>query len=161
MRNGTRMTITVDFVNHTKHRIAREVIVAIVRETLRRVMSKAAAKKTIAVSIALVAPSVIRGVNRQYRGRDRVTDVISFGSGMSRHLLLRKKSASIDIGDLLLCYDYIKKSATIDGVSARVEFAYVLSHCILHLLGYRHSKEMFAIQDAVSQKFSTLRRTKA
>lgn len=155
------MNITVDFVNHTSHRLARSLIMAIIRDTLMRVALRTLSDKTIAVSVALISTSAIRAVNRRYRGKDRVTDVISVGTYGDRRALQREKSSNVMIGDLLLCYDYIKKSATMDGVSARVEFAYVLSHGILHLLGYRHSKEMFAIQDAVSQKFSPRRRMKA
>jgi ssRNA-specific RNase YbeY (16S rRNA maturation enzyme) len=44
----------------------------------------------------------------------------------------------------------VAKCATIDAVPLRQEFAFVIAHGVLHLLGYDHGKDMFAIGQKVT-----------
>ena len=78
------------------------------------------------LSIALVGQGRIRELNKKYRGKNRVTDVLSFpGNGL---------------GEIVICLREVKKNAKRFGSTFEKELARVLIHGILHLLGYEHEK---------------------
>ncbi len=87
------------------------------------------------VAIAFVSPEEIRVLNREHRGLDRPTDVLSFpvdGAGPS--------AGPRELGDVVVC-----REEASDVVEAVV-------HGVLHLCGYDHEAdtgEMLALQDRV------------
>ena len=107
------------------------------------------------LEIVFVSEERIRAINKTYRDKDAVTDVLSFGdyadAGLPRDL---SQADPVVLGQLFLCYDDIERAAKEDDVSLEREMAYILSHGVLHLLGYDHTEEMFAIQDGISQQFA-------
>ncbi|TXI34576.1 MAG: rRNA maturation RNase YbeY [Candidatus Moraniibacteriota bacterium] len=123
----------------------------IATETLKRVpLDSLKDKESITLSAVLVSPERIQELNRTYRGKDKVTDILSFGDYTDIESLRRDGAKDIFLGELFFCYDFISQSATEDEVSVTHEMIYVFSHGILHLLGYDHCDEMFAIQDSVT-----------
>jgi probable rRNA maturation factor len=80
----------------------------------------------------------IRTVNRDYRGKDKETDVISFA-----YLEVEEEDFSpyITLGDIVISLERVEEQAKDYGHSFRREFYYVLTHGILHLLGYDHIEE--------------------
>ncbi|MBI5222516.1 MAG: rRNA maturation RNase YbeY [Candidatus Magasanikbacteria bacterium] len=98
------------------------------------------------LSIQFVSERKIRELNRKYRGVDEVTDVLSFGLDGD------------DLGDIFICYPQIKKQARIYQVTVREEAARMLTHGVLHLLGFEHRKKtekqkMFLLQEELIGKF--------
>jgi len=83
-------------------------------------------KKAIELSIALVRQGRIRELNKRYRGKNRVTDVLSFSYDGS--------------GDIVICLGEVKKNARRFGTTFEKELSKVLIHGILHLLDYDHEK---------------------
>jgi probable rRNA maturation factor len=87
------------------------------------------------VSVELVDPARIRELNREHRGRDEATDVLSFpvdGAG--------PVAGPRELGDVVICPE-----ETADLVEATV-------HGVLHLCGYDHETddgEMLALQDRI------------
>ena len=71
----------------------------------------------------------MRNLNRMYRGQDRVTDILSFGD---------QEPDSDFLGELIICYPRARQQARQFGHSVEREFAVLLIHGILHLLGYKH-----------------------
>ena len=106
------------------------------------------------LEIVFVSEQRIREINKQYRNKDAVTDILSFGdyadTGLPSPLVV---DTPVLLGQLFVCYDYIARAAVEDEVSLERELAYILSHGVLHLLGYDHTDEMFAIQDIISGQF--------
>jgi rRNA maturation RNase YbeY len=83
-------------------------------------------KEKANLSIALVGQGRIRALNKKYRGKNRVTDILAFpGNGL---------------GEVVICLREVKKNAKRLGFSFEVELSGVLIHGILHLLGYNHEK---------------------
>ena len=83
-------------------------------------------KKKEDLSIALVGQGRIRELNKKYRKKNRVTDVLVFpGDGL---------------GEIVICLREVKKNAKRYGETFKKELARVLIHGILHLLGYDHEK---------------------
>lgn len=103
-------------------------------------------KKQGNVSVHRVGETRIRSLNRDYRGKDKVTDVLSFGvedDGLGE---------DHDWGDLFLCEAKIKRQAKQFGVTFQEEFLRMLIHGTLHLFGYDHEKKkdadiMFPLQE--------------
>jgi len=71
----------------------------------------------------------LRRVNRQYRGKDRPTDVLSF-PGEEEHL-----------GDILISVPAARRQAASAGHAVERELAVLLLHGILHCLGYDHETD--------------------
>ena len=102
-------------------------------------------KSNYHVSIAFVLAPAIRQANREYRGKDRVTDVLSF-------------SLSSESGELLICFAQAQKQAKAMKHSVRNEVIFLLVHGMLHLFGHDHEKEdeaekMFSLQEKILKKF--------
>lgn len=100
-------------------------------------------RKSLSLSVALVGKRRIRIINRTWRKRDKPTDVLSFNYSP------RYNKKEIE-GEIILCPEIIKKEAERNGTSFKKELACVLAHGILHILGMKHGKKMFELQDKVS-----------
>lgn len=113
----------------------------------------------VRIEVAFVTDDEIQKLNRTYRGKDKPTDVLSFGNFSSRDEVRQSKLATLDLGTLVLSLPFLNRSAQEDGVSWEREFVYVFSHGVLHLLGFDHEEEMFMIQDTVTDHFAPLHPT--
>ena len=92
-----------------------------------------------AVSIHCVGEKRIRQLNRQWRGKDEVTDVLSFATSEGKIL-----SDTKDYGDIFLCIPELKRQARRFQMSESEEMARMLIHGLLHLFGYDHTKKLDA-----------------
>lgn len=96
------------------------------------------------ISVTVVDGVEIRELNRDYRGIDRVTDVLSFPQYDDPEELEEELTAgesSVLIGDVVLCYDRAVSQAEEYGTGIVRETVYLFTHSILHLLGYDHEDE--------------------
>lgn len=94
------------------------------------------------VSVSVVGDRKIRRLNREYRGEDRVTDVLSFGYGdRPDYDLSDKGKPTLQLGDILICLPQVKRQSRLGGGSLKDEFALLVVHGTLHLLGYDHATE--------------------
>ncbi|HEX2071957.1 MAG TPA: rRNA maturation RNase YbeY [Thermoleophilaceae bacterium] len=90
------------------------------------------------VAVAFVGPAEIQELNREHRGRDRPTDVLSFpvdGSGPA--------SGPRELGDVVICPEHTE------------DLAEAVVHGVLHLCGYDHETddgEMLTLQDRVMEE---------
>lgn len=82
------------------------------------------------ISVILVGDKKIRELNRQYRKKDKVTDVLSFGDWHSPDFL----------GEIVISLPQIKRQARQYGVSVKEELARMLVHGLLHLRGWDHER---------------------
>jgi rRNA maturation RNase YbeY len=107
-----------------------------------RIVFKGEGGKEADLSVALISQQRMKKLNRRYRGKNRVTDVLAFPE--SKVLLEKfnvgpvKKIAGL--GEIVICPSEVKKNATRFGQSPEGELATCLIHGILHLLGYDHEK---------------------
>ncbi|NTW27383.1 MAG: rRNA maturation RNase YbeY [Candidatus Moranbacteria bacterium] len=112
--------------------------------------------KTLELSVALIEEEEMHILNKQYRKKDRATDVLSFCEYESI-LKLCEKGALMDeeqvfIGELILCPTYIERNAKEDGESLEYALTYITAHGIFHLLGFDHGKKMFTLQKCVADE---------
>ena len=106
-----------------------------------------------AVSIRLCGDEEIHEINRDYRGVDRATDVLSFPTvnypagvtaGAADKLLRREYDDETDacmLGDLILSVPHVLAQAAEYGHSPEREAAYLIVHGLCHLMGYDHIEE--------------------
>ena len=106
-------------------------------------------KKEADLSIALVGQGRMRKINKRYRGKNRVTDILSFSE--SKVLLEKFKVGPIQkiqsLGEIVICLREVKKNAKKFKSSLEKELAKVLIHGVLHLLGYDHEKSEKAAKE--------------
>ena len=86
------------------------------------------------VSVLLAGDEEIRRLNREFRGKDKATDVLSFPAGESAG---RTKIA----GDLAISVETAAREAEKRGHSLDLELRVLLLHGILHLAGYDHETD--------------------
>lgn len=106
-------------------------------------------------NIIIIDNDTIHKINKEYRGIDRPTDVISFA--------LEDNKDFIDIGyrilgDIYISIDKVKEQSQSYGHSFLRELAFLSVHGLLHLLGYDHMKkeeeiEMFKLQELILNEF--------
>jgi probable rRNA maturation factor len=87
---------------------------------------------THTLSIAVVNGPTIRKLNRIYRGKDYITDVLSFRDADG------EAPAPGYLGELIICYPQAVRQAREQGHSVERELSILLIHGCLHLLGYEH-----------------------
>ena len=128
-------------------------------ELIRRAAS-ACIESDVEISLSFVSLDEIHTLNREYRGVDRPTDVLSFpmyGSIEEVEKACGSMPGCVPLGDVVICMDKIKEQAKEYGHSEERETVYLFTHSVLHLLGYDHETEedkleMRAQEEAVMEK---------
>lgn len=96
------------------------------------------------IGVSYVSDEEIQRLNRMYRGKDKVTDVLSFASDFVEH--------TGTLGDVIISYDQAVRQAEEGDIE--LELVDLIVHGILHVLGYDHEEPadaavMFPIQDSL------------
>lgn len=90
------------------------------------------------ISVSFVGLEQIQQLNKEYRGIDEPTDVLSFPSGEDGEFDINDETGATMLGDIALCIPKVFEQAEQLSHSIRREFAYLTVHALLHLLGYDH-----------------------
>jgi probable rRNA maturation factor len=85
--------------------------------------------------IRIVDEPESQALNRQYRGIDKPTNVLSFPFEAP------PKVRSRHIGDLVICAPVVEREATEQGKPLEAHWAHMVVHGVLHLLGYDHGTD--------------------
>lgn len=86
----------------------------------------------------------MKSLNRQYRGIDRTTDVLSFPQEDTFSHNDSGPGSDILLGDIVINLHKAKRQAKENGLSFNEELKRLLVHGLLHLLGYDHEKGGYA-----------------
>lgn len=92
----------------------------------------------VTVSVTFVGSEEIRELNQEYRGKDSVTDVLSFPQFDDFENL---PEGELCLGDVVICTEQALIQADEYGHSAERELVYLFVHSMFHLLGYDHMEE--------------------
>lgn len=118
------------------------------------------------ISLLITDAEGIRVYNREYREMDKETDVLSFPAvdyerpsdfslvEKDENCYMNPDTQELILGDIILNVDRVKKQAQEYGHTLLREFAFLVTHSMLHLLGYDHmepeeEKEMFQKQEDI------------
>lgn len=99
------------------------------------------------ISLLITDDETIHQLNKEYRQKDKPTDVLSF-----------PMEDDIMLGDIVISLDTAKNQAQEREIGLEREIAFLFIHGLLHLLGYDHEtsvedeKEMFALQEEILKK---------
>lgn len=111
------------------------------------------------LNIVIVDNKKIQEINKIYRNKDSVTDVISFAFEESDNLEYDNMRF---LGEIYISYDKCVEQAKEYGHSFKREFCYLAVHGLLHLLGYDHIKEedkkvMRALEEEILDEYDIKR----
>ena len=108
------------------------------------------------VSITLTNNETIHELNRDYRGIDRPTDVLSFAFHESDEpeIITDDIDKAVDtLGDIIISVEMAKTQAEDYGHSLRREIVFLTVHGMLHLLGYDHMEEKDRLEMEKEQEY--------
>jgi len=92
-------------------------------------------KQAAELTVRVVDEAEMTALNRQYRGKDGATNVLSFPfqavGGVTTGLL----------GDIVICAPVVASEAVAQGKPLQAHWAHMVIHGVLHLLGYDHHKD--------------------
>ena len=102
----------------------------------------------VELSVVLCDDAFIHPLNRDYRGKDKATDVLSFAQREGEDGDLEDPM----LGDVIISVERAKIQAKEHGVSFEAEMSLLLVHGILHLLGYDHEEDSEAEEMEAKEK---------
>jgi probable rRNA maturation factor len=114
--------------------------------------------KDAVMSIIIIDNKEIHKINKEYRGIDRETDVISFALEEGETIDEPVKT----LGDIYISIDKVYEQAKEYGHSVKRELFFLVTHGFLHLLGYDHmtkedEEEMFSLQEEILDSYGVKR----
>lgn len=102
------------------------------------------------VSLTYVDNETIKEINKEYREKDSVTDVLSFPLGENGDYDLNPDTGCLMLGDIVISLERAQEQAQEYGHSFEREIAFLATHSMFHLLGYDH--ENSAEEDELMRK---------
>jgi probable rRNA maturation factor len=139
--------LKVDFNNSSKSPVKKSFLEKIARETARKSGVLDLEKKNISLSFASVSEEDIKKLNKAYRKKNMPTDVLSFPEFKNKKEIRENVDKEVFLGEIVLCYNNIADYSKKNKLDLKRELSKVVAHGVLHLLGFRHGKEMFRIQN--------------
>lgn len=131
-----------------------------IREYVQKVLEKEyESEAPVYMSLLLTGNDEIQVINREYRDKDQPTDVISFAYHETEDFDIGPYDT---LGDIIISLERVVEQAKEYNHSSKRELFYVLTHGILHLLGYDHideedKKEMRAKEEEILGSFGYTR----
>jgi probable rRNA maturation factor len=131
---------------------------AIARQVIDQVLDEEGCPYETEVNLLLTSDEEIHRINLEYRNIDRPTDVLSFPqveydspadfSWAEAHEMdcFDPDSGELMLGDIIISLDKVKEQAEQYGHGTKREYAFLIAHSMLHLLGYDHMTEEEAAQ---------------
>jgi len=106
--------------------------------------------------LVLATDKQMQEVNKKYRGKDSVTNILSFAYNETTPKEFQTPEDKHYIGDIFICKSQLKKDAKAEGVSDKEKFIHLLAHGLLHLAGIHHETDkdtlkMEGLEDKVIQ----------
>ncbi|WP_423605019.1 rRNA maturation RNase YbeY [Sphingomonas sp. MS122] len=101
----------------------------------------AAADAVIEIAVRLTSDDEVHQLNRQYRGKDKPTNVLSFPMiepDLIEALTQNSDDGEVILGDIVLAYGVCAHEAAEKGISVEDHATHLIVHGVLHLLGYDH-----------------------
>lgn len=119
-------------------------------------------QKNIELMIEIVKPEKIREINSEFRGIDKVTDVLSFPVFESIAEINQNFVEPVAIGDIFICFERAHEQSISYQHTLKRELAFLVCHGLLHLCGYDHiessdAQAMEEMQEVILSEFNITR----
>ncbi len=152
------MTLEIDYIDETGELAPEQV------QQILQLLQLAAKREEVIgdseLSLTFVDNEKIHEINREYRGIDRPTDVISFAleENTEGEMEIIGQDMPRVLGDIIISIPRAKQQAEEYGHSFMRELGFLAVHGFLHLLGYDHGtkeeeQQMFSRQEEILQEF--------
>ena len=152
---------TLDFSDHTN--LVKDEWYQQIDSLLTFAKKKENINNDAELSVTFVDKDEIQNINKIYKDKDKVTDVISFALEEDEpDIEFNELDIPRVLGDIIICTDVAKEQAENYGHSFERELGFLALHGFLHLLGYDHmneedEKEMFGRQDDILNAYGLTR----
>ena len=144
------MTVKINLINQTENKDFKALRpkITLVNKAITKRLNLSS---RFNYSIVLIDSPAIQQINKDYRKLDKPTDVISFAYNDN---VEHYDDFSDELGDIFINLDYVVKQAAEYGHSEEREYLFLITHGVLHLLGYDHQnaedeKIMFDLQKEI------------
>ncbi len=98
--------------------------------------------KPVSINLSLSNNNEVQKLNREFRGKDKPTNVLSFANIDDEFFEDEFLSGDIvELGDIIMAIETLEDEAGIKNISLQNHFAHLLVHGILHLFGYDHIED--------------------
>jgi len=125
-----QQTIVIELNNLTKEVVPRALLKKVAQSVLRK------ERRKTGLSIVLLEKKHMLQLNRTYRKKNKVANVLSFPLSDA----WGKPIPELGLGEVILCPAEIRKDAKKYGIPYTKALAWMLIHGILHVLGYTHRR---------------------
>ena len=144
--------MTVEFVNETETDLGLD-LEAIAREVIEHALDTVGCPYEAEVSLTITGPEEVHQINKEFRGIDNTTDVLSFPmleyqtpgdfafleeAEEENEDLFNPETGELVLGDIVINTDRVISQAEDYGHSVKREYAFLITHSILHLCGFDH-----------------------
>ncbi|MCY8919204.1 rRNA maturation RNase YbeY [Bacillus atrophaeus] len=156
------MSLLIDIIDETES-VAEEMLKE-VEKLLQYAAEREGVQDQAEVSVTIVTNDEIQQINKEYRGKDTPTDVISFAleeEGEDEVEIVGAEMPPV-LGDIIISADRTREQAEEYGHSFLRELGFLAVHGFLHLLGYDHmtkeqEEEMFTKQKDLLDNYGLTR----
>jgi len=115
-----------------------EQIIDLINENFKELFPKSMdQRKSYYIQFTLVDDKIIRKINKDHRGKDEATDVVSLGYLDSDAFPGEQETA----GEIFISFETSKRQAEENNMDELDELKFLFVHGILHILGYEHKTE--------------------
>lgn len=135
----------------------------LIRKCCNAVLNYEDFKDDAEISVSFVDNKEIRNLNKDYRNKDKSTDVLSFPLGENGIYDLNNETGAYLLGDVVISLETAMKQARVYGHSLEREIGFLTVHSMLHLLGYDHetdkleARKMREKEEAILEKLGISR----
>lgn len=119
-----------------------------IRKAAEKILSALGCPDNTELSISVVGDRGIRIINREWLGKDRPTNVISFSLQEGEQIYMEGNM----LGDVVISADTAAREAAESGITIWERMVFLLMHGILHLCGYDHERSGEAEARKMSRK---------
>lgn len=119
-------------------------LVSLLEQVAQKGATAVLGEENFEITVFITDKEEIKEINREHRGIDKETDVLSFPLWDRRsgeEPFINPETNNIMLGDIIICLSKLQEQAAEYGHSQKREGAYLCIHGVLHLLGYDHIEE--------------------
>ena len=142
MSAATTVEIAVDIADPAWQAAVPDLEALVTRAARAALAGVGAPDGPVELAVRLTDDAELQALNRQYRGKDRPTNVLSFPGDPADAL----PGEPVPLGDLALAYETVAREASEQGKSLADHLMHLIVHGTLHVLGYDHETEAEAAE---------------
>ena len=162
----SQVELSIDLGNEEEELEFKDLLSSLPLEAVvLKTLSQAGIEQPVLVAVLITTEDIIRSLNKQYRSQDTPTDVLSFPllekpivnapadqlwmlsdwhadeEIQTKQAFITPPSITTQLGDIVISWPTVKRQASEAGHTAAYELLFLLSHGVLHLVGYDDQTE--------------------